>query len=151
MICAIDPGKKGALAWVLSTGQLNCLRDMPSDRQALADLIRLSPIDKVIIEQVSSRPGEGHVGALTTGYGGGLLEGICLGAGIPYLVIPAANWKRYAGVTSDKDLCRARAMKLWPAQADQFRLKKHDGRADAALLAHWFATSGGKSADARFG
>lgn len=146
MILGIDPGKKGALAWVTSTGQLDCVRDMPADRKALADLIRLSPVDMLVIERVSSRPGEGHVGALTTGYGGGVLEGIALGAGIPYRVLDAANWKRFAGVTSDKNFCRAKARKLWPGQAELFSLAKHDGRADAALLAHWFATSGGRQA-----
>ena len=154
MILGIDPGRKGALAWVLSTGQLDDVRDMPADRTALADMIRLSPADMVIIEEVSTRPGEGHVGACTTGYGGGVLEGICLGASIPYRIFSASNWKRWAGVTSDKALCCAKARRLWPGKASMFGGPKGgdlDGRADAALLAHWFATSGGRAAPSDFG
>lgn len=146
MIIGIDPGIKGAIAWVLSDGSLDSVLDMPLTERAgktvinfpaLAEMIRTAPADLIALEEVLSMPGEGHVGAKTTGYGGGVLEGIALGLGIPYRIFHPSNWKRYAGVTSNKNFCRARAMKLWPGSADQFRLVKHDGRADAALLAQW--------------
>lgn len=150
MIIGIDPGLKGALAWVRSDGSLDGnVLDMPVhevrgknrvNARAIAEAIRSHPADFIAIEEVASRPEEGPVGATTNGYNGGMLEGIALGLGIPYRIYSAALWKRCAGVTSNKTLCRNKAMKLWPGSADQFRLVKHDGRADAALLAQWVWT-----------
>jgi hypothetical protein len=39
------------------------------------------------------------------------------------------------GVTKSKDGCRARASQLLPEAADQWPLRRHDGRAEAALIA----------------
>jgi hypothetical protein len=39
------------------------------------------------------------------------------------------------GVTKSKDGCRARASQLLPAAAHQRPLRRHDGRAEAALIA----------------
>jgi hypothetical protein len=39
------------------------------------------------------------------------------------------------GVSRSNDGCRARASQLLPGSADQWRLRRHDGRAEAALIA----------------
>jgi len=38
----------------------------------------------------------------------------------------------------DKDASRVEALQRWPDRSDDFRLKKHVGRSDAALIAEWF-------------
>lgn len=38
-------------------------------------------------------------------------------------------------MTADKAAARHRASQLWPGLADSFALVKHDGRAEAALIA----------------
>ena len=45
------------------------------------------------------------------------------------------RWKRALHVPKAKDAARARASQLLPEAAHQWRLRKHDGRAEAALLA----------------
>ena len=37
----------------------------------------------------------------------------------------------------DKDLSRSMATRLYPKNAEQFKRKKDDGRAEATLIAHW--------------
>jgi hypothetical protein len=41
-------------------------------------------------------------------------------------------------LSKDKELSRAMAIKTWPSMAEFFKLKKHDGRAEAALMALWY-------------
>jgi hypothetical protein len=52
-------------------------------------------------------------------------------------LITPQTWQKAMGVSGGKDGARARAMELFPYQMDFFKLKKHDGRADAALIACW--------------
>jgi crossover junction endodeoxyribonuclease RuvC len=42
-------------------------------------------------------------------------------------------------LSSDKEAARALALRLFPACAEHFRLKKHHGRAEAALIAKFGA------------
>jgi hypothetical protein len=46
-------------------------------------------------------------------------------------------WKKALGVPADKDGARARASQLMPENAWLWPLVKHDGRAEAALIAYW--------------
>ena len=49
-------------------------------------------------------------------------------------VVHPQRWKRELGVPAGKDGARARASQLLPQAAGQWPLKKHDGRAEAALI-----------------
>jgi crossover junction endodeoxyribonuclease RuvC len=42
----------------------------------------------------------------------------------------------------NKDASRAMAMRLWPGLREQLELKKHDGRAEALLLAEYLRRAG---------
>ena len=53
----------------------------------------------------------------------------------PALLVTPQRWKGHFGLDSNKDASRARASELLPAHAHLWPLKKHDGRAEAALLA----------------
>lgn len=152
-ILAIDPGLSGALAWVSGDGHLIDVQDMPIAKirdknrivaAELAALMRTHIIECVVIEQVSSRPGEGVAGAFAFGYGAGMLEGVAATLGLPVQMFTPAKWKKAAGVPADKNGARMLAMRLWPGATEKFKLVKHDGRAEAALLARWAALNGAR-------
>jgi hypothetical protein len=59
--------------------------------------------------------------------------------GTPMVKIASARWKMQMGLRGKpKDASRGLAIDLWPDFAEQFRLKRHDGRAEAALIARWY-------------
>ena len=151
MIVAIDPGYKGAIAWLTDDGRLVDVADMPAAKAGGKTRLVASEIaillnergpdtSYVIIEATGARPGQGVTSMYNFGYGCGVLEGVCAGLYLPYFHVTPQTWKRQLGVGADKDACRALAQKLWPEAADRFRRVKDDGRADAALLGRW-ATS----------
>jgi hypothetical protein len=65
----------------------------------------------------------------------GWLAGVLASRSVPLTLVPPVRWKRALGVSKDKDGCRARASQLLPKAAHQWPLRKHDGRAEAALIA----------------
>ena len=152
VICSIDPGASGAIAFLSASGYLLEVVDMPTIEvkgkkrvcsAQLADIICARKPSIVVIEGVNSRPGQAVTAVHIFGYSAGLCEGIAAGAGIPNQVISAATWKRKAGVPADKGAVRQMASRLWPGAASRFSRVKDDGRADAALLGHWYAVTQG--------
>jgi len=89
----------------------------------------------VVIEESQSMPGQGVRSYFTIGLGFGVWLGILSALGLAYTRVRPAVWKRHLGLTSDKGQARLRAQQLF-AQAD-LRLRKHHGRAEALLLAHY--------------
>lgn len=155
LVLGIDPGLSGALALYDPDGGLREVEDVPVlesrrttgkvkrsvDAYEAARLIDVwaKDISLVIIEQVGIRPGEGAVGAFSFGDGFGLLKGICYAHFLRVELVTPQAWKRAMGVKGDKDESRARASQLLPRSAGSWNLKKHDGRAEAALIAMYGA------------
>ena len=155
VVLAIDPGARGALAWVTRDGHLIEVEDMPAievrgkqrvSAAALASLMTRRAISEVVIEGVNAMPrrsksgkevGMGAASSFSFGYSAGLLEGVAAGCGYPVRIIPAAQWKKRAGCPADKGAARMLASRLWPGAAEKFKRVKDDGRAEAALLARW--------------
>lgn len=144
-ILGIDPGLSGALALYDIDGSLEVV-DMPTlqlktkrviDEYALARVIDdwSSRVREVWLEQVGVRPGEGAVGAFTFGRGYGALRGICAANFLTIVDVTPATWKAALKVRGDKDESRLRASALFPRHGALWSLKKHDGRAEAALIA----------------
>jgi crossover junction endodeoxyribonuclease RuvC len=149
----IDAGAGGALSWVTSDGHLVDTVDMPVievrgkrrvSASGVATLMAMRPVTLVVIEGVGAMPGNGTSSMFAFGYSAGILEGVAAGAGIPVEIIPAAQWKRKAGVPADKGAAREMASRLWPGAADKFKRVRDDGRADSSLMARWAATRSGK-------
>lgn len=157
VIIGVDPGLSGALA-VMVNGSLVEIEDMPTmSRQvggkerryvavdALDSIVRsiirswVGPADEVlcVIEEVGARPKEGAVGAFAFGKGVGALEGVIVGQSIPRQYVQPALWKRQLKLRKGKDVSRQRAMERFPDHRDEFIRVKDDGRAEAALIAHW--------------
>ena len=146
----IDPGLSGAIA-ILSPESLKIF-DMPTmtverngkaKRQVsaseLAEMLYLySGRDcHVYCERVSAMAGQGVTSVFSFGRSFGMIEGILAAFKMPVTFVPPATWVKAVGRGQGKDASRARAMELFPSDQDQFKRVKDDGRADAALIAHW--------------
>ena len=81
----------------------------------------------------------GATSAFNFGMGFGMWIGICAASLIPYQLVHPATWKRriMADMDKGKEAGRIKAMQLYPHTAERLKLKKHHGRADALLLAHF--------------
>jgi len=144
-ILGIDPGFKGAAALV-SDSYLKVI-DLPLTKdysgrplicaRAFSKFIEhYEPFIKLaVIEDVGVMPKNGAVGMFRFGYGAGLLFGVMRAHKIEVLKIRPSVWKPAIGLSRNKSESLSMAKSLWPDYKEFFRLKKHDGRAEAALLA----------------
>jgi len=147
-IAGIDCGLDGAIAiWNDEARQVEAIFDMPTfqvragkrdlDAQAIVRFFKDTEPDHVWIEEAIAIPRQS---AYSTGiffkcYG--LILGIIAMAEIPHSTVSPRSWKRALGVPAEKDAARARASQLLPSASGAWKLKKHDGRAEAALLAYY--------------
>lgn len=151
LVVGVDPGLHGAIAF-LHDGNLLNVADLPTVEVGHGKGSRkeLSPallhdmlvhteirIDKAVVEHVSASPGMGVTSAFRFGEGFGVILAVLACCGIRTELVRPAEWKRSMGLSKDKALSRAEAIRRWPMQSDYFALAKHDGRAEASLLAEY--------------
>lgn len=163
LILGIDPGLSGAMALYDPEGGLLSVTDVPTlellkagkkrrtyDPYEIARLIDVSAaeIGLVMCEQVSAMPARGPTGearsmgaqsSFAFGEVFGFLKGVCTAHFLRVETVVPQTWRKAMGVKGGKDESRARASVLMPKQAGNWRLKKHDGRAEAALIAMYGA------------
>jgi crossover junction endodeoxyribonuclease RuvC len=145
IVAGIDPGLDGAVAFL---GEDLTVVDMPVlqlsrggkqkrelDAHALARLLSTTSIDHAFVEAVGARPGQGVTSMFSLGRSVGIIVGVLAALDIPLTMAAPAAWKRSLAVPKAKDGARARASQLLPAAAAHWPLKRHHGRAEAALLA----------------
>lgn len=143
-ILGVDPGLKGAVAFYFPSHNRVSVEDMPvvagriDPHALLASIEQLRPTHAVV-EAVATRPGQGISSAFNFGEGCGVVRGIIAAARVPVVFVTPTSWKRHFRLSKDKDESRKRAMELFPANASNFARAKDDGRAEAALIARWFA------------
>jgi crossover junction endodeoxyribonuclease RuvC len=150
MMLGIDPGLAGAVAVVDPAGALVAVHDTPTLTLHVARGTRhdydvpgmcalLAPYAgaglHVVIEASQAMPGQGVRSTFSTGYGYGLWVGILAAMQVLYTPVRPAVWKQAFSLGKNKEQARLRAQQLFP-DAD-LRLRKHHGRAEALLLAHW--------------
>lgn len=151
MIVGIDPGVSGAVAVV--NGQAVEAYDMPTieilgKRRVCpaglrAILLRmLDDVDAVVLEHVQGVQGTGATSAFSFGRSFGVVEGVVAGLSLPLTLVRPQVWTKALNLSRDKGSHRQAAINLWPKHADLFARVKDDGRADAALLAHWYLRKG---------
>jgi hypothetical protein len=147
-ILGVDIGATGAIALLSDRGELIDVFDMPTlhdgpkhrrtvNAPLLAEIIYKSHASRAFVERVGPRPMEGAVGAFAFGDAKGVVRGCLAAAAIPAVNITPAQWKRVVGVPPGKDMkdmARSVAINRWPGQADKFKRKCDDGRAEAALI-----------------
>ncbi len=148
-ICGVDPGLSGAIA-VLdpASDQIMTIIDMPQLKRGARsdlDLVKLASfigtnapnIKYAVIEDVGAMPGQGVVSMFTFGKVTGVVVGMLAAHYIPIFYVKPSVWKFQMGLTKSKDKSVVMARKLWPKQTELFSRMKDDGRAEAALMAHF--------------
>ena len=137
----IDVGMYGALSFY--DGKELIIYDMPVLQQGktrrvdchrLCSIIKEQAPDRACVERVNAF-GMGRTSAFNFGYGCGSIEAVLACLKVPYDFVTPQNWKKAMSCPKDKDASRARASQLLPNFAHNWELKKHDGRAEASLIA----------------
>jgi crossover junction endodeoxyribonuclease RuvC len=150
LVVGVDPGLSGALCFLdLHSPAAVKTVDMPVhnlvrggakkrevDTATLAALLS-RPLDHAFVEQAGAMPRQGVSGVFAFGKCFGIVLGVLAARAVPLTLVSPIRWKRALGVPAAKDGARARASQLLPAAAEQWRLARHDGRAEAALIALW--------------
>ena len=146
----IDPGLSGAVAAIDDEGPL-WVEDTPTckveDKNkylvgAMAGLLK-SFAERtdvlVVLENVHSMPKQGVASSFSFGEGKGMWEGILGAYNIPFDLVSPQRWKKeiMADQGKEKSAARFKAMALFPTLAERFKLVKHDGRAEAILMAEY--------------
>lgn len=149
----IDPGKSGALAILQPDNHVDFF-DVPlielrgkAGTPAYADwhtkwslALGFASVDKVVIEDVASRPGQGVSSMFKFGRTLGFAQSIVLGIRPRPSVefVTPAKWKAKLGLLhSSKGASREKAIALYPSTESHLLRVKDDGRAEALLLAHY--------------
>lgn len=146
----IDPGLTGAVA-VLSDGRFIAVEDIPTvvkgsgsvkreiDPAGLIRLLRehcsADQEAQVALERVNSMPGQGVSSVFSLGDSFGCIRACVAAVRLPVNYVAPATWKKHFKLTSDKELSRALAVRLFPEAP--INLKKHSDRAEALLMARW--------------
>lgn len=148
LIAGIDPGLDGAIA-LFGPNHLT-IHDMPThaittngkvrrqlDLYALAEFFKTHApfIRLACIEEPSSMPTDGVIQAFKFGFNCAVPQALTAAHAIPMKLVRPSIWKANMGLTGDKDASRRLASQIMPAFCKLWPLKKHDGRAEAALLA----------------
>lgn len=155
-VVGIDPGNAGGIVELVNGQVANRMpmpvREVPVagrrtkkrtvlDEERIAAFLRERRPDVVVIEDVHALPGQGVSSMFAFGLGKGVLQGVCAGLGITYVLVPPRTWQKSAGGPTEKhadDACRA----LWPDvdwKATARSRTPHSGMQDAALMAAWFS------------
>lgn len=161
LVLGVDPGLSGALALVdlkpeqMHDRRLHKVIDMPKtvrgsknqvDIYSLAHSLdaHAREIAFAVVEDVGAmtytdakgqKRGQGAAASFAFGQYSGVVLGILASYSIPIYFVKPSVWKMAYGLSSNKGRSLDLARERWPSFTSSFELKKHDGRAEAALLA----------------
>lgn len=149
IFCGIDPGITGAIAFYRPDDERLVIYDMPTrpkgERREVCPNVSALYLSKffprfrgiAVVEKVASMPNDGGVQAFSLGRSFGVMLGVLASLQISVLEVRPSIWKGAMDLSRDKKESLALARKLFPRQRDYFALVKHNGRAEAALLAYY--------------
>lgn len=112
----------------------------------LCRIIALQEPAAVVLEDVWGMPGQG-ASQFSLGDSVGTIRACLHAAGLEYVRVAPARWTSALGIRgvksqrADKSPSLALAAQLFPSQADRYRRKIDNGRADASLIAYWASTN----------
>lgn len=150
LIVAIDPGQTGAIAILDENGKTELVRDLPIIRdgklawvdggqlQSMILAARKGRDARAVVERVSAMPRQGVSSSFNFGVGFGSVLSVLQALHLPIELVTPAQWKGALGLTRDKGASLDKARLLFPLA--ELHMAKHDGRAEALLLAHWYLT-----------
>ena len=139
-IIGIDPGISGACAiYFPSYPEMISCYDMPIEGKTvngyeLSKIIHQYKPNICFIENVHSFKGQGVASSFNFGCSFGMARGVVAAHSIPTILVSPQKWKKEFLLSKDKNKSLEMARSIWP-NSDKFKLKKHDGRAEAALIA----------------
>lgn len=151
----IDPGFTGAIACLNGGTRKLAVMDMPVlmvrtgkteiDHVALFELLRPPSEERILafLEVVHSMPKQGLSSTFRFGQGYGAIQMALLAHHIPTKDTTPQKWKKHFGIKRTKDMTDSNykrmscglATQQFPANADDFKRLKDNGRAEAALIA----------------
>lgn len=147
IVLGVDPGLAGAVALLAADGQPELVADLPVIRDGRLAWIDGASLQSVllnalqgrpcraVVERVSSWPGQGVASSFAFGAILGSILATLQTLQLPIELVTPAAWKSALGLGRDKRVSLDKARLLFPS-AD-LRLAKHDGRAEALLLAYF--------------
>lgn len=149
-IIGVDPGFTGAIAFLGPKDGLKVF-DLPIklvkrkkfiDEIAFINLVKDQTLNVdvscIVIEDIGAMPGQGISSTSRFTYNAGILLGVLATLFGPKIVkVRPSVWKPALGLNRDKKKSLLLAKKVFSKNLDDFRLIKHDGRAEAALIAHF--------------
>lgn len=160
-ILGCDPGFTGAIALLdLSlpkNPKVHSVQDLPIYKTKTAqrksgefkhlDAFELSKIVEgwkenfdirlCVLEAPTAMPKQGISSTFRFGETCGRIHGALAGCSVPIQLVSPAMWKMSLGLPSDKAAAISKAVKDYPETKGRIYLKKHDGRAEAVLLARY--------------
>ena len=151
LFVGIDVGNKGAIALINKDKKLINIYDCPifkttnkkgkkKTRVDSKGIFKIfyeyaDRINKTMIEHAQVMPGQGISSGFIYGEGYGKYLGVLDSLGLEYEEIKPTTWKKYYKLNRDKNLSIEKAIELVPESKKLIYLKKHDGRAEALLIA----------------
>ena len=141
----IDPGKSGALAYIMPDGLANAIQFDEGQYlfvlRKIAERCERAHIKAVCcLEHVSAMPGQGVTSMFSFGQNFGWIQGLLQAFGISYELVRPQKWKREFSITGDKNSSIAVCKRLFPEQSlyPSSRCRKEsDGLAEALLMAEY--------------
>lgn len=139
IIAGIDPGLTGAVAF-MEGGKIIAVLDLPIVNKALDaanfyDILYKDGCSHAFIEKAGPQPVQGVRAAFKTGEVYGTIVGVLMACHIPTAGVSPTAWKKYFGLSNDKEASRAKVIQWFPSEAKYFARKKDHGRAEAVLIA----------------
>lgn len=150
----IDPGKHGALAFYEPVSEDLRVYDMPLFKTKVAgkvketlDIFGLTAIvremaaftSRACVELVGAMPKQGVTSCFNFGFAAGAAQTAVAACSVQLVLVRPNIWKKEMRISADKESARREATQLFPMYAGLWPLVKHDGRAEAALLAYYLA------------
>ena len=146
MICGIDPGLTGGIAFLhndvvlaIRTPVIKVQKKNYLNVGEIVSLLMKHDPDHIYIEKQQAMPKQGVASTFRTGFGYGVYLGLIIALGIKHTEVTARQWKKDLCVPADKNMARGIATKLYPHASSQWKLKCEDGVAESTLIAHWGA------------
>lgn len=151
IIGGIDPGLSGALG--VLRGRYAEVHDLPVmgtgaktmlNGAALAALLRETRAEHLVIERQQAFPAQGRSSTFKFGTVYGQILGVVEALGISHELVSPGAWKRDMKVSggddkAKKERARQKALELFPGLYADLSRKMDHNRAEALLLARWWA------------
>jgi crossover junction endodeoxyribonuclease RuvC len=163
IVCGIDPGLLGALAFLDGERDLVVgLHDLPVhkvgaraggklklelDAHGLTALLRQHRPNRVVIERVSAMPRQGLSSTFRFAYVCGTVYGAVVALGLPVSFARPQDWQRHHRIGRGPDDAVRKVLQLYPALHEQLKRQKDNHRADAVLIALFGAAARESGAD----